>query len=73
MVRDGSESEIEARDLVPGDIIVLEEGKTIAADAKVSLKLDEKGRRRRRGDGRNGAARANAPTVPFYPGFHGRC
>ena len=28
------EQEIEARDLVPGDILVLEEGNTIAADAK---------------------------------------
>lgn len=35
VVRDGSEQEVEARDLVPGDVIVLEEGKTIAADAKV--------------------------------------
>ena len=35
VVRDGSEQEIEARDLVPGDITVLEEGQTIAADAKV--------------------------------------
>ena len=36
VVRDGSEQEIEARDLVPGDIVILEEGGTIAADAKVS-------------------------------------
>ncbi|WWC93239.1 plasma-membrane proton-efflux P-type ATPase [Kwoniella sp. B9012] len=35
VVRDGKEQEIEARDLVPGDIIVLEEGNTIAADAKI--------------------------------------
>lgn len=35
-IRDGKEEEIEARELVPGDILVLEEGKTIAADAKVS-------------------------------------
>lgn len=36
VVRDGSEQEVEARDLVPGDILILEEGETIAADAKVS-------------------------------------
>lgn len=35
VVRDGKEQELEARDLVPGDIIILEEGETIAADAKV--------------------------------------
>ncbi|WWC63631.1 plasma-membrane proton-efflux P-type ATPase [Kwoniella dejecticola CBS 10117] len=35
VVRDGHEQEIEARELVPGDIIVLEEGNTIAADAKI--------------------------------------
>jgi H+-transporting ATPase len=37
VVRDGKESEIEARDLVPGDVIVLEEGATIPADAKVRI------------------------------------
>lgn len=36
VIRDGQEQEIEARELVPGDIIILEEGKTIAGDAKVS-------------------------------------
>ena len=36
VVRDGKESEIEARELVPGDIVILEEGATIAADARVS-------------------------------------
>jgi len=35
VVRDGKEQEIEARELVPGDILILEEGATIAADAKV--------------------------------------
>lgn len=35
VVRDGKERELEARDLVPGDIIILEEGESIAADAKV--------------------------------------
>ncbi|KIR28159.1 plasma-membrane proton-efflux P-type ATPase [Cryptococcus deuterogattii 99/473] len=35
VIRDGKEQEIEARELVPGDIIILEEGKTIAGDAKL--------------------------------------
>jgi H+-transporting ATPase len=35
VVRDGKEEEMEAREIVPGDIIVLEEGVTIPADAKV--------------------------------------
>ncbi|KAK4685145.1 H+-transporting ATPase, partial [Tremellales sp. Uapishka_1] len=42
VVRDGKESEIEARDLVPGDIIILEEGNTIAADAKIIGDYDDK-------------------------------
>ena len=39
VVRDGKESEIEARDLVPGDIIILEEGTNIPADARVIIIL----------------------------------
>jgi H+-transporting ATPase len=35
VVRDGREQEIEARDLVPGDVVILEEGVTIPADTKV--------------------------------------
>ena len=35
VIRDGKERELEARDLVPGDIIILEEGDSIAADARV--------------------------------------
>ena len=35
IIRDGKLSEIEARDLVPGDVIVLEEG-DCAADARLS-------------------------------------
>ncbi|EIW68325.1 hypothetical protein TREMEDRAFT_44712 [Tremella mesenterica DSM 1558] len=35
VIRDGKEQEIEARDLVPGDIVVLEEGSTIPADSKI--------------------------------------
>ncbi|KAJ3184542.1 hypothetical protein HDU87_003943 [Geranomyces variabilis] len=35
VVRNGTEQEIEARELVIGDVIVLKEGKTIPADAKI--------------------------------------
>lgn len=35
MVRDGKEQEIEAREVVPGDIVIVEEGQTIPADGKV--------------------------------------
>jgi hypothetical protein len=60
VIRDGSESEIEARDLVPGDVIVLEEGKTIAADAKVS---DARGgRTRARPQGRTEGPRLIVPA-----------
>ncbi len=36
VIRDGKLSEIEARDLVPGDVIVLEEGDFVPADARLS-------------------------------------
>lgn len=42
VVRDGKEQEIEARDLVPGDIVILEEGATIAADAKILGDYEDK-------------------------------
>jgi H+-transporting ATPase len=35
VVRDGKELEIEAREVVPGDIAIVEEGQTIPADGKV--------------------------------------
>ncbi|HSF58660.1 MAG TPA: HAD-IC family P-type ATPase [Candidatus Binatia bacterium] len=35
VIRDGNSSEIEARDLVPGDVIVLEEGDLVPADARL--------------------------------------
>lgn len=35
VVRDGEEQEIDSRDLVPGDIMYLEEGGKVAADAKL--------------------------------------
>ncbi|GAA5871595.1 hypothetical protein JCM8547_007093 [Rhodosporidiobolus lusitaniae] len=42
VVRNGKEQEIEARELVPGDIIVIEEGSTIPADAKILADYNEK-------------------------------
>ncbi len=45
VIRDGEEKEIPARELVPGDIILLETGDRIPADARlieaVNLKIDE--------------------------------
>ena len=35
VARDGKELEIEAREVVPGDIAIVEEGQTIPADGKV--------------------------------------
>ncbi|KAJ7935899.1 plasma-membrane proton-e [Mycena leptocephala] len=42
VVRGGQEKEIEARDLCPGDILILEEGSTIPADAKILASYDDK-------------------------------
>ncbi|GAA5992525.1 hypothetical protein JCM10908_000864 [Rhodotorula pacifica] len=42
VIRDGQEQEIEARDMVPGDIMVLEEGATIPADGRVLCDYSEK-------------------------------
>lgn len=45
VVRDGKEEEIEARDLVPGDLILIESGDIVPADAKLiecfNLMVDE--------------------------------
>ncbi|TDL15261.1 plasma-membrane proton-e [Rickenella mellea] len=49
VVRGGREAEIEARDLVPGDIVVLEEGNTIPADAKIVASYDDKDGSKSRG------------------------
>ncbi|KZT36280.1 plasma-membrane proton-e [Sistotremastrum suecicum HHB10207 ss-3] len=43
VVRGGKEQEIEARELVPGDIVILEEGRTIPADAKILASYDDEG------------------------------
>ncbi|GAA6001204.1 hypothetical protein JCM10207_007463 [Rhodosporidiobolus poonsookiae] len=42
VLRGGQEHEIEARELVPGDIIVVEEGSTIPADAKALCDYEKK-------------------------------
>lgn len=43
VVRDGSEQEIKARELVPGDILVLEEGQVVAAECRLICDYDNKG------------------------------
>lgn len=43
VVRGGKEQEIEARELVPGDIVVVEEGSTIPADGHVRGFLQDNG------------------------------
>jgi len=40
VVRDGNETDIPARDLVPGDIVVLNTGNKVPADARVILALN---------------------------------
>lgn len=42
VVRDGQEHEIEARELVPGDIVVVEDGKTIPCDGRLLADYDDK-------------------------------
>ncbi|OJJ71787.1 hypothetical protein ASPBRDRAFT_75128 [Aspergillus brasiliensis CBS 101740] len=41
VVRGGEEQDILARELVPGDVIIVEEGQTVPADAKVICDYDE--------------------------------
>lgn len=45
VIRDGKDKEVDAREIVPGDIMVLETGDKISADARIiesaSLKMDE--------------------------------
>ncbi|KAI5474748.1 plasma-membrane proton-e [Pseudohyphozyma bogoriensis] len=43
VIRNGKEQEIEARDVVVGDILVLEEGQTIPADAEILSDYEKKG------------------------------
>ncbi|KAI6092518.1 plasma membrane H+-ATPase [Hypoxylon rubiginosum] len=40
VVRDGQETEIKARELVPGDIIIIEEGHVVAGDARLICEYD---------------------------------
>ena len=42
VVRDGKEQKIEAKDVVPGDIMILEEGDKISADARILRSSDFK-------------------------------
>ncbi|KIJ22554.1 hypothetical protein M422DRAFT_276988 [Sphaerobolus stellatus SS14] len=44
VVRDGQEQDIEARDIVPGDIVIVEETNTIPADGKILASYDDKDR-----------------------------
>ncbi|KIN00198.1 hypothetical protein OIDMADRAFT_164423 [Oidiodendron maius Zn] len=41
VVRDGQEQEIKARELVPGDIIVVEDGQVVPADARIICAYDD--------------------------------
>lgn len=42
VVRDGQEHEVEARELVPGDIVIVEDGKTIPCDGRLLADYDDK-------------------------------
>jgi len=42
IVRNGQEHETEARDIVPGDIVIVEDGNTIPADGRVLADYDDK-------------------------------
>ena len=42
VVRDGQELEVEARDLVPGDIVVIEDGQTVPCDGRVLADYEDK-------------------------------
>ncbi|KEI38852.1 uncharacterized protein L969DRAFT_88190 [Mixia osmundae IAM 14324] len=44
VIRNGEEHEIEARDLVPGDIVVVEEGQTVPADGRILAEYNDKDR-----------------------------
>ncbi|TFK50293.1 plasma-membrane proton-e [Heliocybe sulcata] len=46
VVRNGEEQVIEAREIVPGDIVVVEEGQTVPADGKILAAYDDKDRSR---------------------------
>ncbi|WFD19985.1 P-type H(+)-exporting transporter [Malassezia caprae] len=42
VIRDGQEKEIEAREVVPGDIVVVEDGMTVPCDGRVLASYDDK-------------------------------
>ena len=41
VVRDGQELDIKARELVPGDIVIIEEGESVPADARLICDYDK--------------------------------
>ncbi|KAI0045238.1 plasma-membrane proton-e [Auriscalpium vulgare] len=49
VVRGGKEFEMEARELVPGDIVVVEEGQTIPADGRILASYEDKDRSKAKG------------------------
>ncbi|CCU99191.1 unnamed protein product [Malassezia sympodialis ATCC 42132] len=42
VIRDGQEKEIEAREVVPGDIVIVEDGMTVPCDGRVLASYDDK-------------------------------
>ncbi|KAF8480397.1 plasma-membrane proton-e [Russula ochroleuca] len=46
VVRDGKEQEIASREVVPGDIVVVEDGQTIPADGKILADYSDMGRQK---------------------------
>ena len=42
VIRDGQEREIEAREIVPGDIVVVEDGMTVPCDGRLLADYDDK-------------------------------
>lgn len=42
VIRDGQEREIEAREVVPGDIVIVEDGQTVPCDGRVLADYDDK-------------------------------
>ncbi|EPQ51384.1 plasma-membrane proton-e [Gloeophyllum trabeum ATCC 11539] len=70
VVRDGKEQVIEAREIVPGDIVVVEEGQTIPADGKILAAYDDKDRSKAKSilekrdaskNGNNHSSRSSSP------------
>ncbi len=78
VVRDGRECEIPARDLVPGDIVVLHTGNKVPADARMILSSESTGGRggayrRIRPGGETKRAARSGRTAGGRPAQHGFC